>query len=127
MMFLFSGIAIAPSYYEFKHNAENLKRFIRPVLQWTGALCAVIIIFAYQRSGRLYHEEGDLVVLLILALTTYLDGIQTGWRSIFIGLFLGLIAICVAYFDSYIGLLTALAAMAIVFSYYRQLPNISCV
>jgi hypothetical protein len=56
----------------------------------------------------------------VLALTVYLDGIQTGWRSIFTGLFLGLIAVCVAYFDSYIWQLITLAAIAIVYSYYQQ-------
>ncbi|MFI3184372.1 MAG: hypothetical protein QX198_00150 [Methylococcaceae bacterium] len=120
MMFLFSGVAIAPGYYQFKHHAGNLNSFIRPLLHWMGGLCVVLIIYAYQRSGRLYHEEGDLVVLLVLALTTYLEGMQTGWRSIFTGLFLGLIAVCVAYFDSYIGQLIALAVVAILYSYYRQ-------
>ena len=118
MMFLFSGIAIAPGYYQFKYNPDNLKKFIRPLLHWTGSLCVVIIIYAYQRTGRLYHEEGDLVVLLVLALTVYLDGIQTGWRSIFTGLFLGLIAVCVAYFDSYIWQLVVLSLAAFAVSYH---------
>lgn len=120
IMFLFSGIAIAPGYYQYKYNPDNLKKFIRPLLHWTGGLCVAIIIYAYQRTGRLYHEEGDLVVLLVLALTVYLDGIQTGWQSIFTAIFLGLIAICVAYFDSYIWQLITLATIAIVYSYYRQ-------
>lgn len=119
-MFLFSAIALAPGYYQFRHHAENLNKFIRPLLHWTGGLGAVIIIYAYQSSGRLYHEEGDLVVLVVLALTTYLEGMQTGWRGIFTGLFLGFTAICVAYFDSYIGLLITLAVLAIAYSYYRQ-------
>lgn len=117
-MFLFSAIAIAPGYFAFKGNGDNLKKFIRPLLHWAGALCAVIIIYAYQRSGRLYHEEGDLVVLVVLALTTYLEGIQTGWRGIFTGLFLGVTAICVAYFDSYIWQLAVLSITAIAVSYY---------
>jgi hypothetical protein len=120
MMFLFSGIAIAPGYRQFRNKADSLKKFMYPLLHWTGGLCAVIIIYSYQSSGRLYHEEGDLVILVVLALTSYLEGIQTGWRSTFTGIFLGLTAICVAYFDSYIGQLIALATVAIVYSYYRQ-------
>lgn len=119
-MFLFSAIAIAPGYYQFKDNAENLKKFIHPLLHWIGGLCAVIIIYSYQSSGRLYHEEGDLVVLVVLALTIYLEGIQTDWRGIFIGIFLGYTAICIAYFDSYIGQLIVIAAIAIACSYYSQ-------
>lgn len=118
MMFLFTVIAIAPDYYQFKQHGENLKAFTSRLLHWTGGLCAAIIVYAYHSSGRIFHEEAGLIVLLILALTTYLDGIKTGWRCIFTGLFLGLITICVAYFDSYIWQLVALAIAAIVVSYH---------
>ncbi len=125
MMFLFSGIAIIPGYYQFKLDGDNLKKFVRPLLHWAGGLCVVIIIYCYQSSGRLYHEEGDLVVLLVLALTTYLDGLQTGWRCIFIGMFLGLIAICVAYFDSYVWQLVTLAVVATAVSYHFREKSVS--
>lgn len=118
MMFLFTVIAIAPDFYQFKQHGDNLKSFISRVLHWTGGLCAAIIVYAYHSSGRIFHEEAGLIVLLVLALTTYLDGIKTGWRCIFTGLFLGLVAICVAYFDSYIWQLAALAIAAIVVSYH---------
>jgi hypothetical protein len=117
MMFLFTVIAIAPGYYQFKQHGDNLREFINRLLHWTGGLSAVIIVYAYHSSGRIFHEEAGLIVLLILALTTYLDGIKTGWRCIFAGLFLGLIAICVAYFDSYIRQLAVLAIAAIAVSY----------
>ena len=38
VMFLFSGIAIAPGYQQFKHNANKLKTFMRPLLHWIGGL-----------------------------------------------------------------------------------------
>jgi hypothetical protein len=121
-MILFSIIAIAPGFYQFKLNSDNLKEFLYPLLDWIGGLSVVIIIYAYQSSGRLYHEEGDLVVLLVLALTTYMNGIKarTDWRGIFTGIFLGYTAISVAYFDSYIGQLLAIAVVAIAYSYYRR-------
>ena len=72
-----------------------------------------------QTYRELFRRAG-LIVLLILALTTYLEGIQRGWRCIFAGLFLGLITICIAYFDSYIWQLITLAAVAVIYSYYRQ-------
>ncbi|MDP3589284.1 MAG: hypothetical protein Q8R54_01955, partial [Methylobacter sp.] len=110
MTFLFTVLAIAPGYYQFKQHRDNLKTFINQLLHWVGGLCAVIIIYAYHSSGRIFHEEAGLIVLLILALTTYLDGIKKDWRCIFVGLFLGLITVCVAYFDSYIWQLIVLAA-----------------
>jgi len=120
MIFLFTAIAIAPDYYQFKQHGDNNKALIDRLLHWSGGLCAGIVIYAYHNSGRIFHEEAGLIVLLILALTTYLDGIKRGWRCIFAGLFLGLITVCVAYFDSYIWQLMALAAAAIAYSHYRQ-------
>ncbi|MDO9048609.1 MAG: hypothetical protein Q7U66_12870 [Methylobacter sp.] len=126
LMFLFTVIAIAPGYYQFKQHGDNLKEFIRQLLHWAGGLGAVIIVYAYHSSGRIYHEEAGLIVLLMLALTTYLDGIQTGWRCIFTGLFLGLIAICVAYFDSYIWQLVVISVAAITFSYQSNSKVANC-
>lgn len=120
MMFLFTVIAIAPGYYQFRQHGDNVKEFTRDVMHWTGGLCAGIVVYAYHSSGRIFHEETGLIVLLIVALTTYLDGIRRGWRCIFTGLFLGLITVCVAFFDSYLWQLTALAAVAVVYSHYRQ-------
>jgi len=120
MIFLFTAIAIAPDYYQFKQHGDNHKALIDRLLHWSGGLCAGIVIYAYHNSGRIFHEEAGLIVLLILALTTYLDGIKRGWRCIFAGLFLGLVTVCVAYFDSYIWQLSALAAVAVVYSHYRQ-------
>ncbi|MGZ8928285.1 MAG: hypothetical protein ACXW03_07505 [Methylobacter sp.] len=119
MMFLFTAIAIAPGYYRFKQHGDNLKALIERLLHWSGGLCAGIVIYAYHNSGRIFHEEAGLIVLLILALTTYLDGIKRGWRCIFAGLFLGLITVCVAYFDSYIWQLMVLAAVAVIYSHYH--------
>ncbi len=117
MIFLFTVIAIAPDYYQFKQQGDNLKELIHRLLHWAGGLAAGIVVYAYHNSGRIFHEEAGLIVLLILALTTYLDGIKRGWRCIFAGLFLGLITVCVAYFDSYIWQLAALAIAAIAASY----------
>jgi len=120
MIFLFTAIAIAPDYYQFKQHGDNHKALIDRLLHWSGGLCAGIVIYAYHNSGRIFHEEAGLIVLLILALTTYLDGIKKGWRCIFAGLFLGLVTVCVAYFDSYIWQLSALAAIALIYSHYHQ-------
>jgi len=120
LMFLFTVIAIAPGYYRFKQHRDNLKELTRDIMHWSGGLCAGIVVYAYHSSGRIFHEETGLIVLLIVALTTYLDGIQRGWRCIFTGLFLGLITVCVAFFDSYLWQLSTLAAAALIYSHYHQ-------
>lgn len=118
MMILFGIIAIAPGYYRFKHNGDDPKPLVQRALHWLGGLFAVIIVYAYHMSGRIFHEEAGLIVLLMLALTTYMDGFRSGWRCCFAGLFLSLIAICIAYFDNYLWQLVILAAVAIMVSHY---------
>jgi len=120
MMFLFGVIALAPGYYQMKQQGNVTTSFIYQVMHWAGGLCAAIIVYAYHSSGRIFHEEAGLIVLLMLALTTYLDGIRTGWRCIFTGLFLGLTAICIAYFDNYIWQLGILAALATLASHFSN-------
>lgn len=118
MMLLFSLIALAPSYYQVKKNKSHRKLFFDQVMHWAGGLFAATVVYAYHASGRIYHEEAGLIVLLMLALTTYLDGIKSGWRSCFIGVFLGLTAICIAYFDDYIWQLSIFAAIAAIVSHF---------
>lgn len=117
-MVLFSAIAIVPHYLQTPQPRRWSSVLSGPVWHWLGALLAVTIIYAYQNSGRLYHEEGDLVVLILLALTTYQQALSAkDWRGLFTGAFLALIAVCVAYFDSYIWQLTTLALAAIGLSF----------
>lgn len=120
MMFLFGVIALAPGYYQLKQQGNGKKQFIDQALHWSGGLSAAIIVYAYHSSGRIFHEEAGLIVLLILALTSYLNGIRTGWRCIFTGLFLGLTAICIAYFDNYIWQLVILAVTAVIASHFSN-------
>jgi hypothetical protein len=65
------------------------KEIIRQILHGLGGLVAVLIIYSFYHSGRITPEATGLVVLLILALTTYLDGIRLGWHFSFAGFFSG--------------------------------------
>ena len=120
MMLLFGIIALAPGYYRLQQSGNGRKLVIDQALHWAGGLTAGIIVYAYHSSGRIFHEEAGLIVLLILALTVYLDGIRTGWRGIFTGLFLGLTALCITYFDNYLWQLTLLAALATLASHFSN-------
>ncbi|MGZ8191712.1 MAG: hypothetical protein ACXWTS_10870, partial [Methylococcaceae bacterium] len=99
MVIMFGVTSIIANY----NRAENIDKtqlkkdiFIQ-ILHWLGGLVAVLIVYAFYHTGRITPEETGLVVLLILALTTYLDGIRISWRFGFVGLYLGIIAICAAY------------------------------
>jgi len=113
---LFCVLAILPGYYRVRQGGEDPARLIRQALHWSGGLSAVIIVYAYHLAGRIFHEEAGLIVLLMLALTTYLDGLHTGWRNCFMGIFLSLTAISIGYFDHYLWPLFILASGAMLAS-----------
>jgi hypothetical protein len=120
MLLVFSLIAMAPAYFQFKQSNADSKLLVTQALHWSGGLVAGSIVYAYHVSGRIFHEEAGLIVLLILALTTYLDGVRSGWRSVFTGIFQVLTAISIAYFDDYIWQLIALATLAAVVSHFAN-------
>lgn len=95
IMQLFSVTAIVANVVEGDSDQDGVplkKEFTQQVLHWLGCIAAVLVVFGFYHIGRLAPEATGLVVLLILAITTCLDGIQLGWRFSFAGVFLGLMA-----------------------------------
>jgi len=95
-------------------------------LHWGGVVCTVVGVFVL-RYEKLIDEDGTaLVVLLILGLATFLDGIRIGWRFSLVGIFLGISAMIIAYLEQFLPIVVLLAVILIVYSVYhgrrRHLP-----
>jgi len=80
----------------------------------------VLIAYTFYHTGRITPEQTGLIVLLILALTTYLDGIRISWRFSFVGIFLAVVAICAAYIEEYVWQILSVALAVIALSYYWE-------
>ncbi|MDP3333288.1 MAG: hypothetical protein Q8Q40_01655 [Methylococcaceae bacterium] len=121
MVLLFGACAVARRYYRLENDvAEQKAQSINTTLHWLGGLVAAIIVNAFLSSGRIFVEETGLITLLVLALTVYLDGFKSGWRNIATGVFLALVAVSAAYFDSYVWQLILLASAFIAYSFYKK-------
>jgi hypothetical protein len=123
MMVLFCGIAILTNIIEGDADNDGVplkKEITQQILHWLGGLVAVLVIYGFYYSGRITPEATGLVVLLILALTTYLDGIRLGWRFSFAGIFLGVMAVFSAYVAEFMWQILLIAIGIIVFSYYWE-------
>ena len=59
------------------------------VLIWLSVLVAVNLVYFLFHSGRLDSENTGLVILLILALATFLAGLRQDWRLCLLGVVLG--------------------------------------
>jgi hypothetical protein len=88
------------------------------LLTWLGLLLAVQVVFFLLRAGRLTYESTGLIILLLLALTTFIAGIQLGFQLCLLGGFLGLTVLMVAYLEQYVWVLVFLAVVGAVASFY---------
>jgi hypothetical protein len=115
MLFVLGLAATVPAYLDSRNDRKNLQPRL---LHWAGCVFATVVIYAYHNAGRLYHEETGLLILLVLAMGAYTDGLKNGRRFTLLGVFLGLIAISAAYADAYLWPLTIVAGAAGVWSYF---------
>jgi len=88
-------------------------------LHWGGVLCTVIGVFVLRHLRFFDETAAALLILLILALATFLDGIRIGWRFSLIGLFLGIASMIIAYVEQFLPLVVLLAVTLIVYTIHR--------
>lgn len=88
------------------------------LLHWGVALLTAGALSIFRTTGRLDDENFSLVMLLILALTTVLDGIRLGWLLTLVGAFLGLSAVIAAYMDEYLWIILALYTAIVLTAIY---------
>lgn len=95
------------------------------VLTWLGVLVAVNLVYFLFHSGRLDSENTGLVILLILALATFLAGLRLGWRLCILGLLLGGALILATYLEEFlwIVLMVVVAAAAGIYLLARYQSN----
>lgn len=115
MVLVFALFAILIAWLQSKHRTSDFKKILREQsLHWATSLLVVGGAFLIQKSGRLAPENAGLVILLILSLSTILDGLRVGWRFSLVGLFMGVSAVIAAYTEHFlwIELLIALVIVA---------------
>ncbi len=102
-------------------EAHDFKRLLWiELLHWGGTLAAVIGVFFLRYLQLLTDTGAALVMLLMLALATYLNGIRIGWRFSLLGVFLGITAVLNAYVQKFLPLAALLALALILFSIYQH-------
>ena len=64
-------------------------------------------------TGRLDNENTGLIILLLLALTTFFAGIHLGWRLFIVGIFLGLALIGATYLEEFVWMFLIIALVVV--------------
>ncbi len=125
MIFIFGILAMAAGWSQAREKGHVSGYLLKELLivqslHWFGSLAAVLCVFAFMQSGRMNSETTGLMVLLILAMATYLDGIRIGWRYSLAGLYLGTTAVVANYIREFMPVLMILAIVVIAFSIYWE-------
>lgn len=114
MVFIFGTLATSITWLKAKKGQADFAAIIKEQsLHWGYSLIVVGGAFLLQKSGKLDAGGASLVVLLILALSTMLDGIRIGWQFSLLGFFLGACALLIAYIEKFM-LAAIILAIAII-------------
>lgn len=100
-----------------RHFRDFKKLLLEQLFHWGSSMLAVGAAFSLLHIGQLHAQSTSRVILLILALATFLDGLRVGWRFSMNGLFLGISAVVISYVQRYmwVEILLALAIVAFTF------------
>lgn len=125
MVLVFGILSIFVSWLQTKTNENDFGEIVKAQgLHWLHTLIIVGAASLLNKSGQLTDMSASLVILLILALATMLDGIRIGWQFSLLGFFLAACAIVAAYFEQFIRLSIGLAALVIagtfLWEYWRR-------
>lgn len=98
MVFVFAALSIFVSWLQSKTNEQDFGALVKlQLMHWLHTLFIVGSAFLLNKSGQLTDTGASLVILLILALSTMLDGYRIGWQFSLLGFFLAGCAIIIAY------------------------------
>ncbi len=121
MIFVFGMAAMAISYLQAKQGVHIIRNiWVEQSLHWFGAILATGGTLVLAHLTVLDDDSTGLVLLLILSLATYTDGLRIGWRFGLVGNFLGLTAIAIPFSEYFMWLLFVIAALTIGLTIYLE-------
>ena len=119
MIFVFAIAAMLTGAIEAKKGTHFVKNLLATQsIHWLGAMAIMVAAFSFLHAGVMNEQATGLVILLILSLATFLDGMRIGWRFSMIGVFLGMTAVIIAYVKDFLMLIVGLAIVIIGITIY---------
>ena len=116
-LFLALG-AITTGWQRAAEKGEKTKLLTSQLFHWGSTLVAVMVVYTFLHTGQIQNETVSLMILLILALSAFLDGIHVGWHFSVLGILLAISAVTISYLDEYIWIITIIAFILIAISFF---------
>ena len=117
MTLVFAFAAITTGWQRADDKQAKAKLVTSQLFHWGSTLIAVMVIYAFLHSGQIQNETVSLMILLILSLSTFLDGIHVGWHFYLLGILLGISTVIITYLDEYIWIIAIIAMVFIAISF----------
>ena len=115
MVPVFAGACLILEWSRARGKGQKWTTILRTqVLLWLGLLLAARLAYLLLHTGRLDNENTGLIILLLLALTTFFAGIHLGWRLFIVGIFLGLALIGATYLEEFVWIFLFIAIVVVV-------------
>lgn len=118
MNLVFAIGAISTGWQRAVEKGEKTKLVTSQLFHWCSTLIAVVVVYAFFHSGQIQNETVSLMILLVLALSAFLDGIHVGWHFSVIGILLAISAVVISYIDEYLWIIAIIAIIFVAISYY---------
>jgi hypothetical protein len=114
MVVVFALFSIILGWLQSKHRDGDFQVIFREqFIHWSTSFLVIIGAFLVQKSDHIDSDSAALVILLILSLSTMLDGLRVGWRFSAIGLFLGISAVVAAHVKHFMWIEFTIAAIIV--------------
>jgi hypothetical protein len=103
LVLIYGLVSVVLAWRRAKRKGESAWRMIhKHVLHWIGALITLKILFLLEKTDIMSREAVSDVSVIILALSCYLAGVHLQWMFLLLGIFVGIMAITLAYTEQYI-------------------------
>lgn len=122
MVLVFGVLSIFVSKLQSKTKNIDFTDIVKEQgLHWLQTLIVVMISSLLHKSEQLSDVGASLVILLLLALATMLDGMRIGWQFTVLGFFLAFCTLIIAFVESFLLACVGLAILVAAGTFYWEL------
>lgn len=93
--------------------AESSKLLFQQIILWGAALAAMGVIYLLLGTGRLNFETTGLLVLLVLAFATFIDGMLVSWKLYVVSGLLLLTLLLATYVEAFLWMIVIVAVVVV--------------
>jgi len=118
MTLIFALGAIVTGWQQAVDKHEKTRLVTTQLFHWGSTFVAVMVVYAFLHSGQIQNETVSLMILLILSLATFLDGIHVGWQFSVLGILLAISTVIITYLDEYLWIIAIISLFFMAISFF---------